>query len=321
MRDTLLDVETAYWQLALARRRTTILAESVAQNLITYQNMVERLDHDATQVEVANSRSQWQTAYVNYLETIKLMRDAEDRLKNLLNDPTLKISDNLELVTIETPVAAPTVIDHFADLRTALDKRSEIRAAKKQIDVTRVNTMVSKNAILPQLDLSFQYEVQGLGPRPDDAFHNLVSNQFISYTLGANFTYNFGERAARAAHRRARLQESQAVVSLNQVTDAIVEEINTAIRQLMVRYAQLPPALDSVQAAGSNLRSLQARTQRIDPSYLQTELSAVEQLANTRSTLLTVLTDYNIGIVQLEKAKGTLLEYNNVVVADDKVGR
>ena len=321
VRDTLLEVEAAYWRLARTRRLTVISAESVAQNLITYQNMVERLDHDATQVEVANSRSRWQTTYVNFLESIKLVRDSEDALKNLLNDPTLKLSDRLEIITTETPFAAPTVLDHFAEVRTALDKRTEIQSAKKQIDVTRINTAVAKNAILPQLDLSFRYEAQGLGNTADNSFDNLTTNRFLSYTLGATFTYNFGERAARAAHRRARLQESQAIVALNQVTDAIVQEVNQTIRQLIVRYEQLPPALDSVQAAARNLRSLQARTQKLDPTYLQTELSAVEQLASTRSTLLTVLTDYNVGLVEFEKAKGTLLEYNNVVVTDDKVGR
>jgi outer membrane protein TolC len=131
-----------------------------------------------------------------------------------------------------------------------------------------------------------------------------------------NFTYPIGERRARAQYKRARLQESQAVVALNQASDAVVLEVNNSIRTLMVRYEQIPPALEAVRASWQNLRALQARTQRIDPSYLQTELSAVGQLANTRSTLLQVLTDYSVGIVQLERAKGTLLDYNNVAVTD-----
>lgn len=321
VRDTLLETESAYWQLAQARRRTSILAESVAQNLVTYRNMVERLDHDATQVEVENAKSRWKSAEVSYLESVKLVRDAEDRLKNILNDPTLKLSDELELVPTEVPLVAPVVLDHFAEVRTALDRRSEIAQARKRIDIGRINTAVAKNAVLPQLDLSFQYEVQGMGDTLDNSFDNLTTNRFISYTVGASFSYNFGERRARAAQRRARLQESQALVALNQVTDTIVEEVNSTIRTLMVRYAQIPPALDSVQSAERNLRALQARTQRIDPNYLQTELGAVEQLANTRSTLLQVLTDYNVGIVQLEKAKGTLLDYNHVTVSDDPLRR
>lgn len=321
LRDTLLEVESAYWQLAQARRRAAILAESVAQNLVTYQNMVDRLELDATQVEVANSKATWEGRYVVFLETVKAVRDAEDRLKNLLNDPTLRLSDEIEVVPFETPFVAPLALDHFAEVRTALDRRSEIRQARRQIEATRIGTMVAKNATLPQLNLTFQYEVQGLNQSADSSFDNLTTNRFISYTLGANFSYYFGERAARAALRRARLEESKAVVTLNQVADLIVEEVNQTIRTLMVRYTQVPPQLSSVQSAERNLRALQARTQRIDPNYLQTELGAVEQLANARTTLLQVVTEYNVGIVQLEKTKGTLLDYSNVVVTDASRGR
>lgn len=321
VRDTLVDVEQAYWTLVQLRRTVAILAESVAQNYVTYQNMKERLGHDATEVEVANSQSRWESRYVELLESIKQVRDAEDRLKNLMNDPELKLSDRIEIIPIETPFVAPLTVDQFAAVRTAIERRSEILQAKKQIEAARVSTNVSKNAILPQLDLTFQYEVQGIGDTSDNSFDNLTTNRFISYTLGASFSYNFGERAARAAWRRSRLQESQAVVGLNQVTDAIVEEVSNTVRTLMVRYEQIPPQLSSVQSSERNLRALQARTQRIDPSYLQTELGAVEQLANNRRTLLGVLVDYNVALIELEKSKGTLLDYNNVTVSDVESGR
>lgn len=321
VRDTLLQVEETYWTLVRSRRTVSIFAESTAQNRVTYQNMQERLDHDATQVEVANSESRWQTSYVAYLESIKRVKDAEERLKNLLNDPELTLANDLEIIPLEMPLAAPLAIDHFGAVRTALDERSEIRAAREQIEAARISTAVTKNAILPQLDLNFQYEVQGIGATGDNSFDNLTTARFQSYTLGASFAYNFGERAARAAHKRARLQEAQAVVALNQVTDLVVEEVNAAIRTLMVRFEQIPPAFLSVAAAERNLRALQARTQRIDPSYLQTELQAVEQLASTRQTLLQVLTDYNLGVAQLEKAQGTLLQYNNVAVTDVRTDR
>lgn len=321
VRDTLFDVESAYWQLVRARRTVAIFAESVAQNHVTYQNMRERLGHDATQVEVANAESRWKTEEVRYLETLKLVRDAEDRLKNLMNDPDFKLSEHVELIPTEVPVVAPLAVDLFAVVRTALDRRSEIRELRQRIEQARVQTMVTKNQILPQLDVSFQYEVQGLGDTPDNSFDNLTTNRFISFTVMASFAYNFGERKARAAHHRARLQEGQAVVGLNQVSDGIVEEVNQTVRTLMVRYEQLPPALLAVKATERNLRSLQARTQQINPTFLQTELQTVEQLANTRSTLLQVVTDYNVGVVQLEKAQGTLLDYNNVVVADAVAGQ
>jgi len=321
VRDTLLAVETAYWQLAQSRRNAAIIAEIVAQNYATYQNMLERLGHDATQVEVENAKSQWQTQYVVFLETVKNVRDAEDRLRNLLNDPNLKLSDDIEIIPTEVPYVAPTIVDQFAEVRTALDRRVEIRSARQRIEAARINTVVAKNTILPQLDVAFQYEVDGLERSADTSFDSMTTNRNISFTVSAQFVYALGERAGRAAYQRARLVEAQAVVGLNQVCDSVVEEVNTAVRTLMVRYEQLPPQYEAVRSADRQLRALQARTQRIDPTYLQTELSGVQQLASARTRLLGVVTDYNLGLIELERAKGTLLDYNNVIVTDVRSGR
>jgi len=315
VRDTLLDVETAYWQVAQARRTAMILAEAVAQNWVTYQSMWERRLRDATPVEIANSRSRWQSRYVQYLEAIKLVRDAEDRLKNVMNDPQFRLSDDLEIITSETPLIAPLALDQLAEVRTAVEERSEIRAARERIEQARIQTQRAKNETLPQLDLAFNYEVQGLDLSADSSFDHMTSNRFRSYRVGVNFSYPLGDRGPQAALRRARLQESQLLVQLKQVADAVVEEVNAAVRQLVFRYRQVPPQLDSVVSAEKNLRTLQARAERIDPNFLQTELSAVESLTSSRQTLLQVVTDYNVAIVQLERAKGTLLQYNNVVVA------
>jgi len=321
VRDTLLGVEQAYWQLVAARRSVMVLAETVAQNWATYKSIEARQPHDATPVQLNNSKSRWQSRLVQYIEAIKQVRDAEDVLKNLLNDPDFKLSDDIEIVPSETPFAAPIALDHFAEVRAALDKRSEIRQARLAIEQARIQTQRAKNDTLPQLDLTFQYEVQGIGGNADTSFDKVTTNRFRSYAVSVTFSYPFGNRAARAAHHRAGMQESQAVVQLQQVLGIVAEEVNAAVRQMMVRYKQIPPQLDAVLAADGNLRALQARAEAVDPAYLETELSAIEQLASTRRTLLQVLTDYNVAIVQLEKAKGTLLEYNNVIVSNEPPGR
>jgi outer membrane protein TolC len=316
VREQLLNVETAYWRLSQARRTTAILAESVAQNYVTAQDMQERLGHDASPVEVANSLARWQSRYVAFLESVREIRDTEDVLKNLLNDPDIKLSEDVELVPTDTPLAVPLVLDQFAEVRRALDARSEIRQARRVIDQLRIGTGVAKNQLLPQLDVNFQYEVDGTGISADNSFDQMSMSRYISYNVGVTFSYPIGNRAREAASRRAQLQESQAIVQLQQVTDGVVQEVNASARALVVRFAQLPEQYRAVLASARNLEALQLRAKAADPSYLETELSAVEQLANNRTTLLQVLMDYNVAIIKLERDKGTLLEYNNVVVSE-----
>lgn len=316
VRDQLFEVERAYWQLSQARRVVMILAESVSQNFVTYENVYERRRHDATPIEINNSRSRWQQRVVEYLEAIRAVRDAEDRLKNLLNDPDFTLATEIEIIPTETPLISAIALDQLAEAGAALKNRSEILQARERIEQSRIGTARAKNETLPTLDLSFNYEVQGLERSADVSFDRLTSNRFRSYSVSATFSVPIGERASKAALRRARLQESAAIVQLNQVTDQIVEQVNDVIRLLGVRLTQVPPQYDAVIAADLNLRAFQERTQTVNPNFLETELSAVEQIANTRRTLVQVVIDYTTAVVELERVKGTLLRYNNVQISD-----
>lgn len=316
VRDQLFEVERAYWQLSQARRVVMILAESVSQNYVTYENVYERRRHDATPIEINNSRSRWQQRVVEYKEAMRAVRDAEDRLKNLMNDPDFTLASDIEIITTETPLTTVLTLDHLSEVRTALDNRSEVVQSRERIEQSRITTARAKNDTLPTLDLSFNYEVQGLERSADVSFDRLTSNRFRSYSVSATFSIPIGDRASQAAYRRARLQESAAVVALNQVTDQVVEQVNAVIRQIGTRIDQLPSQFDAVIAADLNLRAFQERTQTVNPNFLETELSAVEQVANTRRTLVQVVIDYNTAAVDLERVKGTLLRYNNVQIAD-----
>ncbi|MCG3129029.1 MAG: hypothetical protein CHACPFDD_03926 [Phycisphaerae bacterium] len=315
---TLFDVESAYWRLVQARRNVAIQAISVSQNLATYESLKQR--HDATQIEINNSRSRYLGRVVTYQETVKNVREAEDALKNLLNDPELPLSEHIELILSDAPVMSPLVVDHFAEVRSAIDHRHEIAQSRLAIERARVQTTVAKNQTLPQLDLAFTYNVSGIDDALHGSFTDMTSNRFLSYAVSATFSYPLGNRAPRAAHRGAQLQESAAVIALQRVTDLVVQEVNTAVRTLSVRFSQIPTQYDSVVAAERNLRALQARAQRVDPAFLNTELDGVEQLANARARLLQVIIDYNIAIAGLEQSKGTLLEFNNVVLSDVSPG-
>lgn len=317
VRQTLLETETAYWRLVQARRSAAIVAETAAQYWATYQALWRRREHDVTVVELSSAESRWRTREVQYMEVVRDVKNAEDQLKVLLNDPDLLLSQDIEIVPTEEPFMAQMAHDQLEAVRTALEERSEIRAARQQIEQARINTSVAKNGTLPRLDVTFDYEVQGLGNNADTSFDHLTTNRYISYVVGVQFAVPIGNRGPRAAWRQAELQEAQSIVGLYQLTDEIVREVNFAARTIDVRYAQIPSQLEAVRSADSQLRAYQARTQRIDPIYLENELNSVERLAGERNTLLSVIVEYNIARIGLEAAKGTLLEFNNVVVTDE----
>lgn len=319
--DTLQSVERAYWNLAQARRDVMIQAETVAQNFVTHENIKDRLPHDATQVEFQNSLAAWKQREVAFSVAVNAVHDAEDVLKNQINDPKFKLSDVVEIIPVDLPVAMPVVLDQFAEVRTAVQERNEIQAARLRIEQNRIRTYVAKNETLPQLDVSFTYQAQGLSGNGSNSFHDMAQSDYLNYTVGVVFSYPIGNRGPEAALKAAQLRQEQSVVALQQISDNVVLAVNTAIRSVINNYSNIPAQFDTVRAADLNLRALQARTQTINPAFLQTELDGVSQLNNARRNLLTLLINYNISIVDLERAKGTLLRFDNVRVADESQAR
>ena len=95
----------------------------------------------------------------------------------------------------------------------------------------------------------------------------------------------------------------------------MILDTNLAVRKLGSTYDQLVPGLESVHAREREIDSIVARAERMDINTLRNELSARQDLARSRSFLLSSLIDYNIAIIDLERAKGTLLRHHNVIIA------
>lgn len=316
IRETLLDLEQAYWQVLQARREVGIAAELLALTEQTYQYVSDRKGFDAYPVLVANAKSRFETRKADYVRVKTSLRDAEDQLKVLMNDSALNMADDVELVPSDLPAIELLATDPLAEAQTALNHRSELAEARLQIENARIAVMAARNQALPRLDVLFRYQVDGLGDSSHDAFSQLSENDYHEYVIAVELEWPIGNRGPRAALRRAKLQQLQACAALKAGIEQILAEVNVAVRDLRASYEQIAPNLEAVRAATENVVALQARRERLSPPQLETELASQEQLAAAKRQLLQSLINYNVAIVNLERAKGTLLNYNNVALAD-----
>lgn len=314
VRDTLLDVEKAYWKLVQARRNVTIQEDLVRQTQETYQNMLGRLGYDVYSVQVTRAESLLATRQAEYVQVKNAVKDAEDQLKALMNDPELNLGEDIEIIPVDFPTLGPLVVDRIGEVQAALECRSEIQEAKTIIDIRRINVAVAKNQALPRMDVVFRYTINGMSDNPGNAFDQMSTSHYQDYFVGLSFEYPIGNRGPRAALKKTILERDQAIAGLKQVIENVILEVDVAVRNLQTAYYQVPPSQEAVQASEKNLQAIVARTVKLSPEYLDFILSAQETLANARRGLLAALVNYNISIVQLERAKDTLLRYNNIAM-------
>jgi outer membrane protein TolC len=316
IREVLYNIEQAYWRLWEVRRRVVISARLLADLKKILHWLDQRMDagHDVYPIQVNLTASRIEQREVAFVQERAAVKNAEDALKSLINDPDLNQATNIEIVPVDTPSTEAVMIDELGEITAALTHRSELHEAKLMIEQAQIGIGVAKNQALPRLDLMFRYIVDGLGSNADRAFSQLTENDFHEYVTALEFEWPIGNRGPEAVLRRARYQQAQAIAAHRAQIEQIITEVKKAIRDLQTAYEQVGPSYRAARASEAQLRAIQERQETRSPPNLEVELNAHEALAGAREALVRSLANYHLGLINLERQKGTLLHYNNVVI-------
>lgn len=314
--EVLNNTERAYWALVAARRDVVVSAELLAQAELTLAQVTARIDYDAYQTLKSNAEATAAARRAEFIRVRNTVGNSEDALLNFMNDPQHTLAAGWEIIPTDNPTATPVVRDWFHEVETALEHRPEILEAKFTVENARQQLGIVKNQALPRLDAIFRWTANGLGRNADKAFDQMSGGDWADLFVGMEFQWNFGERAERAGIRAAAMAHSQSIFAFKRALDDVITDCRTTLRELQTNYEQIGPSAEAVSSSAENLISIQQREERKSPEQLNTVLSAQTQLAQNRRTLLQALTNYNTSIVNVERAKGTLLEFNNVVLSE-----
>jgi len=317
IRETVFEVTQAYWALFQARRTVTILARLIFELERWVQILEERSKWDVIISDVHLMTSRIERNKAELVRIRSELEKSEDGLKLLMNDPDLNLASEFEIIPVDAPTVEPLVLDRFGEVAAALMHRAELREAKLAIEQAELAVGVAKNQALPKLDVLFRYVVDGLGANWHNALGQLGENDFHEYILSLEFEWPIGNRGPEAALRRTRLQQAQAIAAHRGRIESTIREVNDAIRDIQSNFEQIPPSLNATRAAWSHLQDEIARVLKYDRTTVLRVIDSTTELATDRQQLLQSLTNYNIGLINLERQKGTLLEYNNILIRGD----
>ncbi len=248
------------------------------------------------------------------------MRNASDRLKSLVNDPALDLRGNLLLNPTDKPVTQPIAMNIAEQIDIALRQRSELQEARLNIEKADITLDVAKNELLPQFDMTVSTQSTGLSSQFESAFKQTIDpHKFIDYSVGAKFQIPIGNRQAEALVKQRNLERRQALTQMLLQAQQVILDVHTQLRELLTNYQLVQARASARQAAGDQVAALMLRRDvggtALTPEYQQLLLDAQQMRATSETDELTAIINYNLAIVRLEVAKGTLLDYNRVSLA------
>ncbi len=317
----LLEVTRAYWGLYLERgvllqkRRFYTEAASVLRELEQRRNI------DALQSQILRSCAAVESRKADILRAEMSVRNAESRIRSLVNDPALGTSAQDELVPTLPPLQQRVDIDLPQAVETALQNRPEIAQAIQQIQAAGVRLKMSRNELLPAVNLVLETYVAGLrgNSQIGQAWLDQYREGEPSYSVGLQYERPFGNRAAQARFERRRHELNQLQAELQATLEAVRLEVEIAVREVQTTYREMMANYRAMEAAATEVDYIADRWQlspEADSSasiLLDHLLQAQERLTATESAYLHAQLNYSLSQMAYRKAIGMLLKAEDAI--------
>jgi len=310
--NTVHNVKVAYWNLVGARSNLDVAQQSLAlsrQTLKDNQTRVEvgtmaPIDIVQAQAEVANNEEQVIVAQAQ-------VQQFEDVLRTLIYDPQSPDFWTQHLEPSEAPTLTTAQIDVDAAIKSALDKRTDLRNAAKSMQESQINIRYTKNQLLPAVNGQVGYTTNALGGVQGDriirygsVLGDVFSAAYPTWSVGVSVSYPIGQNNAQAGLARAQLQYHESELQLRQLQMSVAQQVRDVVRRVNTNLKRI----DATRAARElSERKLEAEQKKFAVG-LSTSFQVVQaqrDLATARYNEVQAILDYTTSLADFEAVQET----------------
>lgn len=314
------NVETAYWQLVLARQKLAAAEWLLEVGVEIRDVLAKRRSIDATAANYADAVATVERRRGDLIVAQRDIRYSSDALKVIMNDPGLPVGEETLVAPADWMTDQPMRYNLGEAIAIAIDRSPVVRRALLLIDDASIGIDVADNGRLPQLDLSGQVRWNGLEGGLSSSYENLVNGGLVDYLLGLQFSQAIGNQAAEAVYRRARLERSSAVVAYQRSIQQAVLRVKNALRDVRTSSLLIGQARALRLAQAENLRALRVTQQtmgQLTPEFLSLKFQRQDGLASAQVREVQALVEYNTAIARLFESMGIGLQMNQIELRID----
>jgi outer membrane protein TolC len=316
---TVAQVKKQYYDLIAAidnldaQRKSLALARKLLE-----ENQIKVRVGTMAPLDVVQAESEVASREEGVITAEQAIRETEDALKRAIFPRNDEQIWSLQVVPTDRAAFEAVTVDVDAAIKQALEGRTDLVVARKQLETIENNAQLARNQVLPAFNLNASYGGSGVGgtqlkdpatgqplatPIPGgygDALGTI--NDFPTWYVGVTMSYPLFNKAAKAQDARTKLALDQARTSLARLEMAIASEVRSAARSVETNLKRVA----STRAA----KTLQA--QRLDAeekkfaagmstNFLVTQ--AQRDLAVAEFNELRAIADYRKSVVDFERIR------------------
>lgn len=345
VRDLVANVENAYWDLYFAYRDLDAKKRARDYALETYQSVAVRAgygDEEGTNEKIGQALEQYwryESEVVNAQTGRTLdgtrtgngsgggtsrapvgVRLAERRLRLIMGMP---INGGAVLRPSDEPLVAPVSFDWNRLANTAVEARPELRAQRWRIKELELQLLAGRNLLLPDLDVVGRYRWRGFGEdlasqsnAPfSSAYGDLTSGDYQEWQLGVEMEVPLGFRRAHTAVRNTEHSLARSRAILREQKRDVVFGLSNSIMDAQRAFGVVQAQYNRFQAAERQIEAL-SKLEIAGETSVDLKLEAQRRVLDTEILYHQAAVDYMLALRNVHFESGTLLDYNNVFLAE-----
>jgi outer membrane protein len=313
-------VRNAYYDLVAAIGQLKVSQESLRLAQESLKNNQRRAEVGTIPpIDIVESQAEVSRNEESVIITESQVKSFEDALRTLIMNPQQPDFWAVHLVPSEEPVLTPQALDLDGAIQNALNQRTDIAQAHREVDQTDITMKFARNQKLPAFNAIVNYGLAGVGgtrtlydttagfPVPtgvaqrsfSDALRDIFGNDFKTWSLQFQVSYPIGTSAADAGYAQAKVQREQQLTTLRQLELRVTQEVREAARQV-------DTSLKRVEATGK-AREFSTRRYEAEQKRIAVGLSTTFQLNQAQRDLssaqlseLNAIIAYNRALIAFE---------------------
>jgi outer membrane protein TolC len=314
----LAETEIAYWNFVLAKKEIEIFEQSLAVAGQQRDEVELRIEVGILpEIEAAAARAEVARREQALIQARSLLEERRLRLLRLINLPPDGRFDSLIIATSSPDLNSESITDLSDRIRLAEKMRPDLNEARLRLQQNRLETILTRNGLLPRLDLFIALGKTGFADTFSDSFSELDGDTY-DFTVGIRLSHFLGNRAAEGRDLAARVSQRQSIEAVDNLQQLVRLDVRLAVNEVERARKQI-----SASRATRILEeeTLQAEKERFDVGSSTTLLVAQAQRDLLVSLIAEVksVVSYRIALVNLYLAEGSLLERRGVVLGDQEI--
>lgn len=309
---TISNTENSYYNLVTAREALRIAQLTLDGNQRLFdENKARRSTGVMTDLDVLSAEVGVARARNTLVQRQQAVRDAEERLLNLINAPSLDTRPGPVAFDLYTE-GAP---NFAASYKLAREFYPDTLSQEQTIKQLELSLATAKRNTLPNLDLvaALGYSARTTNAGYSQAVANLPNDHGNNWSLGLNYSVPWGQHAEKARMRQAANSLSSSKVRLEQLEAQLMLDVRIAVRAVETNLVSVEIAGKATELAA---RQYDQQKARFDAglSTSRIVLQFQDDLENARNAELSAKLALRRAVAELRRLEGTSLQRFRVQV-------